>query len=216
MVPPDSPTRRTWGWSLALTIVLGLWVPLVVVVPHALLWVVGDALSIEGESVPRLLWPLVSLFTLVFAGVPALLLGLLSPVAFARTAGRQWLLAAGFGALLGLARVVPPTYHEIYLAVLAALAAAAALTHRLITGRLELRVEPERRLPWLSLAAGLLLLLPWLWVGALGGATETVLALVAALALAWLATRPLLTLTSRTATGGRPWARAALDGLLAG
>ncbi|MEU7871245.1 S8 family serine peptidase [Dactylosporangium sp. NPDC049140] len=211
-----APSRRTWGWSLALTIVLGLWVPFVVVVPHAGLWLVADTLTIEGKSAPRVLWLVVAVATLLLVGVPALLLGLLSPVPFARTAGRQWALAAGFGSLLGLARLVPPTYHELYLAALAALAAAAALTHRLISGRLDRRGEPDRWMVWLSLAAGLLLLLPWLWVGALGGATETVLALVAALAIAWLATRPLLALTARTATGGNSWGRAALGGLLAG
>nr|BFE63795.1 hypothetical protein GCM10020063_083210 [Dactylosporangium thailandense] len=211
-----APSRRSWGWSLALTIVLGLWVPFVVVVPNAGLWLVADALTIEGESAPRALWLAVAVTSLVLAGVPALLLGLLSPVWFARLAGRQWALAAGFGALLGVARLVPPTYHEVYLAVLAALAAAAALVHRLVTGPLQPRIEPDRWMPWLSLAAGLLLLLPWLWVGALGGAAETVLALVAALAIAWLATRPLLTLTIRTPTGGNAWGRAAVGGLLAG
>ncbi|WP_433082688.1 S8 family serine peptidase [Dactylosporangium sp. CA-052675] len=211
-----APSRRSWGWSLALTIVLGLWVPFVIVVPNAGVWLVADTLTIEGEPAPRALWLAVAVTGLALAGVPALLLGLLSPVWFARLAGRQWALAAGFGALLGVARLVPPTYHELYLAVLAALAAAAALVHRLVTGPLQPRIEPDRWMPWLSLAAGLLLLLPWLWVGALGGAAETVLALVAALAIAWLATRPLLTLTIRTPTGGNAWGRAAVGGLLAG
>ncbi|WP_433055418.1 S8 family serine peptidase [Dactylosporangium sp. CS-033363] len=216
MEPGAVPSKRAWGWSLALTIVLGLWVPFVVVVPNAGLWLVADTLSIEGESVPRVLWLAVAVGTLLLVGVPALLLAMLSPVRFARIAGRQWALAAGFGALLGFARLVPPTYHELYLALLAALAAGAALVHRLGTGRVERRGEPDRWMVWLSLAAGLLLLLPWLWVGALGGATETVLALVAALAVGWLATRPLLALTSRAVTPGHRWGGAALGGLLAG
>ncbi|GAA3274735.1 S8 family serine peptidase [Dactylosporangium vinaceum] len=216
MNSPAVPSRRAWGWSLALTIVLGLWMLMWGVLPQAGLWLVTDALSLEGTVAPRWLWPLVAVAALLIAGVPALLLGQLSPVWFARTAGRQWLLAAGLGALLGFARLVPPTYHELYLAVLAALAAGAALVHRLVGGRPERRIEPDRRLPWLSLAAGLLLLLPWLWVGALGGVTETVLALVAALAVAWLAARPLLALTVRFAGGGNAWGRAALGGLLAG
>ncbi|WP_432984572.1 S8 family serine peptidase [Dactylosporangium sp. CA-233914] len=213
---PPRPSRRAWGWSLAITIALGLWVPAVVVVPQAVLWLVGDTLTIEGESLWLWLWPVVSVATLVLVGVPALLLAQLSPIGFARTAGRQWLLAAVFGVLLSVARLVPPTYHEVYLAVLAAIAAAAAAVHRLVTGRLERRMLPDRWMPWLSLATGLLLLLPWLWVGALGGAVETVLALLAALAVAWLAARPLLALTVRVAAGGNAWGRAALGGLLAG
>ncbi|MFI5906176.1 S8 family serine peptidase [Dactylosporangium sp. NPDC051541] len=216
MNSPAVPSRRAWGWSLALTIVLGLWVTASVVLVEAGLSLVADALGIEGTSVPRWAWAVASIVTLLLAGVPALLLSLLSPIWFARTAGRQWLIAIGFGALLGFARLVPPTYHEVYLAVLAVLAAAAALGHRLVTGRLERRGEPDRWLPWLSLAAGLLLLLPWLWVGALGGATETVLALVAALAVAWLAARPLLALTARISAGGHAWGRSALGGLLGG
>ncbi|MEV8513484.1 S8 family serine peptidase [Dactylosporangium sp. NPDC051484] len=215
--PPTTPSRHAWGWSLALTILLGLWTVAVVVVPNAIVWLIGDTLVIEGLSLPVVFWPLVSLLAALLAGVPALLLAQLSPVQFARTAGRQWLLASIFGVLLGLARLIPDTYHEVYLAALAALAAVTAAVHMTVTGRLERRIQPDRWMFWLSLAAGLLLLLPWLWVGSLGGVVETVLALVAALAVAWLATRPMLALTSRVATcGGSGWGRAALAGLLAG
>ncbi|WP_432834332.1 S8 family serine peptidase [Dactylosporangium sp. CA-092794] len=216
-VPPSAtPSRRAFGWSLALTILLGLWIVLVVVVPHAVVWLIGDALVIEGRSVPTVVWLFVSILTTLLTGVPALLLAQLSPVPFARTAGRQWLLTSLFGGLLGVARLVPLTYHEVYLALLAALAAIAAAIHTTVTGRLERRDPPDRWMFWLSLAAGLLLLLPWLWVGALGGAVESVLALAAALAVGWLATRPLLALTGRAATGRNPWGRAGLAGLLAG
>jgi len=120
------PSRRAWGWSLALTILLGFWTVAVVVLPEALVWLIGDSLVIEGLSMPRVIWPLAPLLALLLAGLPALLLGLLSPVRFARTAGRQWLLTCGFGAALGCVRLIPPTYHEVYLAALAAVAAIAA------------------------------------------------------------------------------------------
>ncbi|MFI6232141.1 S8 family serine peptidase [Micromonospora sp. NPDC050784] len=54
-------------------------------------------------------------------------------------------------------------------------------------------VEPQRRprrlgpVPLLAVAAGLALLLPWAWLGALGGLLETALALLAAAALGVLA-----------------------------
>ncbi|GAA4246755.1 S8 family serine peptidase [Dactylosporangium darangshiense] len=213
---PSAPSRRAWGWSLALTILLGFWTVAVVVVPEAVVWLIGDTLVIEGLSMPLLIWPLVPLVALLLAGLPALLLAQLSPVRFARTAGRQWLLAFVFGVVLGFARLIPPTYHELYLAVLAALAAIAAAVHMTVTGRLERPIPPQRWVFWLSLAAGLVLLLPWLWVGSLGGAVESVLALIAALAVSWLATRPMLALTARVPTGGRAWGRVALGGLMAG
>ncbi|MEV6926955.1 S8 family serine peptidase [Dactylosporangium sp. NPDC051485] len=216
MDPGFPISRRARGWALALTILLGLWTVAVVVLPNAVVWLIGDTLVIEGLTMPRVVWVLVALFTFLLAGVPALLLAQLSPVPFARTAGRQWLLASGFGALLGLARLIPTTFHELYLAVLAALAAIAAAVHMSIKGRLGPRAAPDRWMFWLSLAAGLLLLLPWLWVGALGGAFESVLALMAALAVSWLATRPVLALTARAATDHSGWAAAALAGLLAG
>src|SRR6185503_1907943 len=40
-----------------------------------------------------------------------------------------------------------------------------------------------------AVAGGLLLLVPWVWLGALGGPLETVLAATAAAALGWLAAR---------------------------
>jgi subtilisin family serine protease len=213
MVESPAPvfSRRERGWALAVTIVLGLWTVGVVVGTNALLWIIGDTLLIEGLSLPLFVWLLGSVLTVLLAGVPALVLGQLARVPFARTAGRQWLLTAVFGGLLGTARLVPNTYHELYLAVLAVLAAITAAVHMTITGR---RERADGRLFWLSLAAGLLTLLPWLWVGAFGGPLETVLALLAALAVSWLAVRPLSALAGRAATGRSRWGSVVLAGLL--
>jgi subtilisin family serine protease len=78
---------------------------------------------------------------------------------------------------LGLLRAIPAPQNEIYLATLALVAAGGTAVLR-------------RGLPTPSLrglAGGLAVLLPWLWIGALGGLLETVLAVAAAAAVGWLA-----------------------------
>ncbi|MEU4336819.1 S8 family serine peptidase [Micromonospora lupini] len=73
--------------------------------------------------------------------------------------------------------------------------------------------------PLLAVAAGLALLLPWAWLGALGGLLETVLALVAAAALGVLAATLLdATFWSKFAVGRppRPSRLVLLGGLVAG
>jgi subtilisin family serine protease len=70
------------------------------------------------------------------------------------------------------------------------------------------------RLTGFGLAAGLAVLVPWLWVGSLGGLTETVLAVAAAAAVGWLAATilgPLVVGFGR----GRPW-QVLVGGLAAG
>jgi hypothetical protein len=97
---------------------------------------------------------------------------------------------AGFGVL----RAVPLPHHELYLGALALLAAAGALVVRRL--RRVPRTATSGRAPaaanapvptLFGVAAGLALLLPWLRLGALGGALETVLAVAAAAAVGWLA-----------------------------
>ncbi|MEV4119260.1 S8 family serine peptidase [Micromonospora sp. NPDC049645] len=73
--------------------------------------------------------------------------------------------------------------------------------------------------PLLAVAAGLALLLPWAWLGALGGLLETVLALLAATALGALASTLLdATFWSRFAVGRppRPTRLVLVGGLVAG
>jgi subtilase family protein len=88
---------------------------------------------------------------------------------------------------LGLLRAIPILENEAYLAGLALLAAVAALA-------LRRRATPAGEPPATSkragfgIAAGLLVLVPWLWFGAAGGSLETILAALAAAAVGWLAT----------------------------
>ncbi|WP_213454809.1 S8 family serine peptidase [Rhizomonospora bruguierae] len=51
--------------------------------------------------------------------------------------------------------------------------------------------RPASAAGWFAVAAGLVVLLPWLWIGALGGLAETLLAALAAASVGWLAARVL-------------------------
>lgn len=204
---------RSRGWALGLTIVLGLWAAAITVAVHGAGWLVGEGLLALGSDLPRWAWAVLGWLAAVFVAVPAILLGRLSSVPFARVAGLQWSITALFGGLLGTARLIPDTYHEVYLAVLALAAALAALVHRAVRGRAE---RSDRWLLWLSLTVGLVALLPWLWVGAFGGQVETVLAALAAVAVAWLAARPVSALIALGATVRSMWGGTAIGGLTAG
>ncbi|MEV1012725.1 S8 family serine peptidase [Micromonospora sp. NPDC049801] len=90
------------------------------------------------------------------------------------------------------------------------------------TGDAELAGRGSRRpgaVPLLAVAAGLALLLPWAWLGALGGLLETVLAVLAAASLGGLAAMLLdATFWSRFAVGRppRPARLVLVGGLVAG
>ena len=86
-------------------------------------------------------------------------------------------------------------------------------------GRTSAWIASDRPVPLLAVAAGLALLLPWAWLGALGGLLETALALLAAAALGVLAATLLdATFWARFAVGRppRPARLVLLGGLVAG
>ncbi|MGI5179343.1 S8 family serine peptidase [Dactylosporangium sp. CA-152071] len=204
---------RSRGWALGLTIVLGLWAVAVTVAVHAGVWVVGEGLLALGFELPSFVWPAAGWLAALLVAGPAFLLARLSRVAFAQVAGRQWALTALLGGLLGTARIIPTTAHEGYLALLAVTAAVAATVHRAVRGRAP---RSNGWLFWLCLAIGLVALLPWLWVGAFGGQVETVLAALAAVAVAWLAVRPATALADAGSSIRSVWGGTAIGGLTAG
>ena len=158
---------------------------------------------------------------------PAALLAVLPrPGRPGRRAGAGLSRALALGAL-GLLRAIPPAQHEGYLAALtgaAALAAAPVLAPPAAPApRPPPRPLPDGRPPGPGsrLAAGLALLLPWIWVGALGGLLETALALAASAASAGSSPACSIGLLDRLRhhTDGRPAGPARLvllGGLVAG
>ncbi len=179
---------------------VGGWTVLVTVLGQVIGWAVDQAVLVAGLDRTVATWPLVALGTVLLVGAPTLALALLPRSPAVRTVGRVWLAGALALGALTLLRAVPPVHHEAYLAPLAATAALLAV----VLGRLHNRRRRGRtpacaeRAPGgagpapggvtlLAVAAGSALLLPWAWLGALGGPLETLLAGLAAAALGGLA-----------------------------
>ncbi|WDZ85588.1 S8 family serine peptidase [Micromonospora cathayae] len=242
-VPPPAPAPPG-ALPVVAAVLVGCWTVAVVLLPQVVGWLVEQVMLATGADRPVWLWPVVSLLTILLVGVPALLLALVPRSGSVRTAGRCWLAGALALGALGLLRTIPPVHHEAYLAALAVVAALTAVvaTRLLARGRRLPAAEttgPGRSggpggtvevtepggtggtggVTLLAVAAGLVLLLPWLWLGALGGLLETVLAVAAAAAVGALA-GALLDVGFWTSFGAGPDRRPArlvlVGGLVAG
>ncbi|MFC0533572.1 S8 family serine peptidase [Phytohabitans kaempferiae] len=173
---PAGPERPTSPWVVVAAASIGVWAVVATVLCQAVGWLADQVLLVTGLHTPAWTWPVVAIVNAVLVGTPSVILAFVPRSAAIRTAGRVWLAGAAALGGLGLLRAVPQPQNEFYLALLALLAAGGAIL---------LRGRPS--LPALGFAAGLAVLLPWLWIGALGGLAETVLALLAAAAVGWLA-----------------------------
>ncbi|MEU8182342.1 S8 family serine peptidase [Micromonospora sp. NPDC049044] len=216
-------------WPVVAAVLVGCWTVAVTVATQAGGWVADQVLLGFGRDRAGWLWPVLGLATVVLVGTPALLLAVLPRSAAVRATGRVWLLGALALGALTLLRVVPPVHHEAYLAALAGAALLTALAVRLSARRSAAQdqqplgrrrgVRRPRPVPLLAVAAGLALLLPWAWLGALGGLLETALAVLAAAALGVLAATLLdAAFWSRFAVGRppRPARLVLVGGLVAG
>ncbi|MBM0235239.1 hypothetical protein JNW91_27660, partial [Micromonospora sp. STR1_7] len=207
------PPGRANPWAVVAAVLVGFWTVGVTVATQTGGWVTDQVLLGFGRDRVGWLWPVLALATVVLVGTPALLLTVLPRSAPVRATGRVWLAAALALGVLTLPRLVPQVHHEAYLVTLAAVAALAALTVRWSARRSGVpgstaapyasaappaaavdgpepagpRSRRPGAVPLLAVAAGLALLLPWAWLGALGGLLETVLALAAATAIGTLA-----------------------------
>ncbi|MEV4809356.1 S8 family serine peptidase [Micromonospora avicenniae] len=203
--PPWADARASNGssaWPVVGAVLVGCWTVAVTGPTQIGGWLVDQVLLGFGRDRFGWLWPVAGLLTVLLVGTPALLLALLPRSGVVRATGRVWLTGAVVLGSFTLLRAVPPVHHEAYLAGLAVTAALAAL----VLGRLARRrpevvpaggadpggAAPRRRtlgglwpapVTMLAIAGGLALLLPWAWLGALGGLLETVLAALAAAAL---------------------------------
>ncbi|MBC9005942.1 peptidase S8, partial [Micromonospora aurantiaca (nom. illeg.)] len=193
LAPVPSPPRETGPWPVVAAVATGVWIVLVTVPGQITGWLVDQVALVIGADRPVAAWPVVAVATVLLAGAPALALALAPRSPALRATGRAWTAAVVALGATTLLRTVPPVHHEAYLAALAVTAAALALVAvRLGRVRPPVVVDaaPEGRfgsVSLLAIAAGLAVLLPWAWVGALGGALETLLAGLAAAALGALA-----------------------------
>lgn len=189
---PPPPAPRSSGSDIVLGVLaglVGLWIVGTTTAAQAVAWLVLDTLSALGTPAPSGVWALVAWVNAALVAIPAGLLWLLcrfvrpAPPAVVVSA-RAWTFAGIAGGVIGSARAVPVPHNELLLLLTAVLAALLALAVTRLTRGI---VADSGRTPvYLAAAAGLLVLLPWLWAGALGGLAETVLAVLAAAAVGWL------------------------------
>ncbi|MEV6691870.1 S8 family serine peptidase [Micromonospora sp. NPDC051196] len=217
-------------WAVVAAVLVGCWAVAVTILSQTGGWAIDQVLLITALDRLVLLWPLISLLTVLVIGTTALPLAMLPRSSAIRDTGRVWLAGTLALGVLGLLRAIPPVHHEAYLAALAATAALLALVARQVSRRLagaadlapKVARPPALRLSVatrLAVAAGLALLVPWVWLGALGGLLETVLAGLAAAAVGALAAALLDARFWGHFTGGgppRPARLVLLGGLAAG
>ncbi|GIJ74712.1 S8 family serine peptidase [Virgisporangium ochraceum] len=187
-------------WHLVLAVLVGGWVVGVTVAGQLAVFVLETIAALThgapGSGSSQVLTGVVAA---VLITVPPAFLARLPLAPGVRAALRAWALAGAASAVLAVARAAPVWFHEGYLLGLAALAIACVLlpgrVYAAVRRWLKRPAEPiptgptrDRRLA-APVALGLVLLVPWVWVGALGGAVETVAAVVAAAAVGWLAAR---------------------------
>lgn len=239
---PAPAPARPGPWPVVAAVLVGSWAVGLTVGTQAIGWLIAQVLLASGMDEPAWLWPLLGLVNAALVALPAGLLAALPRSPAVRTAGRVWLLTGiGLG-VFGLLRAIPLPHHEAYLAVLACSLALAGILLRWLARRakraaqqsptavesraveLPAVVESPGKSPAVGfgIAAGLALLLPWAWVGALGGLLETVLTVAVAAATGWFAATLLdgrfwtayqRTAGERPASGPRP---VLLGGLVAG
>ncbi|MEJ3743344.1 S8 family serine peptidase [Actinomycetes bacterium KLBMP 9797] len=168
---------RSGPGSVVAAVLIGVWTVGVTLVAQSGGWFADQFALIYGRSIPVWVEPLIGIGNGLLVGVPAALLAFVPRGDAVRAAGRVWLAGAAALAGLSLLRAVPTAHNELYLGLLALLPAVGAVVLR--------RSRPAVS-TW-AVAGGLAMLLPWLWLGALGGALETGNAVLAALAVGWLA-----------------------------
>jgi Subtilase family len=170
--------------AIVAAVLVGVWAVAVTLVIQAAGWVGEQLLLVTGLPTPGWIWLVAVWLNAFLVGFPSLLLALIPRSPDVRSAGRAWLIGAAALGLLGSVRALPGVQHELYLAVLTVGAAGLALL--LKAGA---RQPPAGRAgaSWFAVAGGIASLVPWLWIGALGGILETVLSVAAAAAVGWLA-----------------------------
>ncbi|MPZ29111.1 MAG: S8 family serine peptidase [Micromonosporaceae bacterium] len=179
--------NRTSTAAVLAAVAVGVWAVGLTVPAQGLGWLGEQVLIYYTGGRPAWVGPAVSLANAALVAAPAAVLALVPRAAAVRAAGRAWLAGAAALGLLGTVRAVPAAEAELHLALLAVGAGGLALALGR-PGRREVAGGSGGASQVLFAAGGgFAMLLPWLWVGALGGLLETLLAVIAAAAVGWLA-----------------------------
>jgi hypothetical protein len=194
-----SESERRWPAVLA-AVLIGGWAVIVSFGGAAGEWLVEQAAIVLEVHPSSWLMPAIASGAAVLAALPAISAIPLVRQPWLRASLRFWSLAAACAAVLGLTRLVPYD-HDIAarntLALGSTIVLAVLLTGAILLFRRRPPVTPRYGPPppvtrrygqkiLLSVAAGGVGLLPWMALGALGSVWTTVLAVVAAAAVAGL------------------------------
>jgi len=191
--PVATPRPDSHVGAVLASIFIGIWAVIVAVISQAGGWLASQITLALSADMPGFVWVVIGLVAALLAGGPALALALIPRHPAARRAGRAWTIGAaalGIGTAL---RAIPGTENDFYLLAYAVLAALAALVLRAFrrpettstVDESDGRARPAA--PWWGALAGLIAMVPFIWVGGLGGVLETILAACACAALGWLA-----------------------------
>ncbi|WP_308167826.1 S8 family serine peptidase [Catellatospora tritici] len=193
---------------------VGLWAAFFAVVSQYGVVFVQQVLGQLGLDTPGWTWLVLAVCAAVLVGAPAAMLAFLPRHQGVRATGRAFLAGAAALAVGCLLRLIPAMANELYLLALAVVAAVAAwlLSRRRAAAP---GAAAPGALGW-AVFAGLAVLVPFLWAGALGGFTETVAAVLAAAAVGWFVATVLgWDLWQHFTTRGKP-TLALVGGLVAG
>ncbi len=177
---PEARGEKTSTGAIVGAVFLGIWLVLLAVMTQLISWFASQLLLAVGLELPGYVWPITGVVILLFGGGPALLLALIPKSIPVRETGRAWAIGAGALALGTGLRALPELQNAWYLIALALSAGVAAFVLRRQGNTASVNAA------WAAVA-GLIVLVPFLWFGALGGWLETLLAIAAAIAVGSLA-----------------------------
>src|SRR5829696_4310709 len=176
--PLPQPGSGVPGWVVVTFVTLaGLCAAAGTAATQAAAWFVEQVLLTLEIDFPAATWPVICLACALLAA------SLLVPAAIfvrrpkLRAVAQTWAVAAGCLAVLGLLRAIPTGRAEYAALATALVAAALAATIWLVTRR---RAGSSGLAVLPALAVGLVLLLPWWWLGSFGSTYDTAFGVAAA------------------------------------
>ncbi len=210
----DEPPARS-PMIAVLAVGVGIWMVIVTVAMAVLDWYVGEAAAVAETFVSPWLAPISSVVAGLLVVPPAMAVVALArrrPAPGSLAAGWAWLLAGSAATVLGCVRATPLPQNEILLGVSAIAAGAAGFAVRRLPSPLppsgpddEAATTGPARPGGYLITLGLLVLMPWLADGTLGGVVETVLAGFLAAAVGYLVTGIVTDRFLAAFERSRPW-----------
>jgi len=176
---PESPGVGAY----ALFILATLWIIAITVLMHCVAWFTTQLLLASGITTPGYVWLIISWSHGVLLAGPVIPLAIFTRAPRLRAAYQTWLIAILFLFSLGLVRLLPDVWNQPAALAQTALSLVASISLILFARRRKRKLgfQSQTLLPALGIA--LLIILPWLALGALGSPLDSLLNLLAGLSL---------------------------------